>query len=223
MGIDSERYIDKDQIRAGLVKYTERAFAVLPGMYNPRILDIGCGSGVSTMEFARLTDGEIIGLDIDDTALDRFKDKIQKAWLSHRVKAIKCSMFDMDFPDESFDIIWSEGSIYAIGFEKGLKEWRKLLKPNGFLVVHDQQGNIARKLEQIPDCGYHLLNYFTLSTETWWAEYFAPLEKRINEIKNKYSDDSEAMAALKDAQQELDIFRNDPLNNSSVCFVMQKR
>ena len=54
-------------------------------------------------------------------------------------------------------------------------------------------------------------------------KYLAPLEKRVNEIKTKYSDDRDAIASLQDAQQELDMFRNDPQNNSTVCFIMQKR
>ena len=49
-------------------------------------------------------------------------------------------MFEMSFLDDSFDIIWAEGSIYLIGFERGLKEWRQFIKPNGFLVVHDKMG-----------------------------------------------------------------------------------
>ena len=45
-------------------------------------------------------------------------------------------MFEMNFSKESFDIIWSEGSIYAIGFEKGLTDWKKFIKTNGYLAVH---------------------------------------------------------------------------------------
>jgi ubiquinone/menaquinone biosynthesis C-methylase UbiE len=101
------------------------------------------------------------------------------------VKTLKCSMFDMDFPDESFDIIRAEGSISRIGFKTGLKEWRRFLKPNGFLVVHDEVGNIIEKLEQISSCGYDLLGYFVLGEETWWNEYYAPLEKQIHKIRTK--------------------------------------
>lgn len=32
------------------------------------------------------------------------------------------SMFEMDFEPESFDLIWSEGSIYIAGFQTGLKD-----------------------------------------------------------------------------------------------------
>jgi hypothetical protein len=32
-------------------------------------------------------------------------------------------------------LIWSEGAFYIIGFENGLLEWKRLLKPNGCIVV----------------------------------------------------------------------------------------
>ena len=64
--------------------------------------------------------------------LDKLNDKIQKEGFSNRVFTKKCSLFDIDFPNETFDIIWAEGSIYIIGFEKALKELRHLLRQNGF-------------------------------------------------------------------------------------------
>ena len=109
--------LGKDKIRKRLLKYTRKAFRMLPQMDRPRILDIGCGSGIPTLELARLSHGEVMGIDIDQPALDEFNRKIKKAGLTDQIKAVNCSMFDIDFPDESFDIVWSEGSIYAIGFE----------------------------------------------------------------------------------------------------------
>jgi len=195
---------------------------MLPQMDKPRIIDIGCGSGIATLELARLSQGEIIGIDIDQPALDKFDIRIKQAGLTDRVQALNCSMFDMDFPDESFDIVWAEGSIYAIGFERGLREWRRLLKPGGSMVVHDEQGNVRKKLEQISNYGYELLGYFILSKETWWAEYFAPLEKWIAESRTRYTDDPKILEELHQARGELDMFEKNPERNSSVCFVMRK-
>ena len=215
--------IDKDLLREGLSKYTRKAFHILPELNKPRILDVGCGSGVPTMELAKLSNGQIIGLDINQPSLDRLKRKIEKAGLSDRVKVMKCSMVDMDFPDESFDIIWAEGSIAVIGFKRGLKEWRQFLKPNRFLAVHDEIGDITEKLEQISSCGYDLLEYFTLNDDTWWMEYYAPLEKRINEIRIKHANAPKALAVLDEEQREIDMFKKNPGRYCSVFFIMKKR
>jgi len=213
---------DKDLIRERLSKYTRQAFYMLPKLNKPHILDVGCGSGVPTLELAKLSNGQIIGLDINQPLLDRLTKKIGEAELSDRVKTLKCSMLDMDFPDESFDIIWAEGSTWVIGFERGLKEWRRFLKPNGFLVVHDEIGNIKEKIEQMSNCGYELLEYFTLNEDTWWTDYFAPLEKLVNKIRIKYADNHKALAVLEKDQQEIDMFKKNPGQYSSVFFIMKK-
>ena len=196
---------------------------MLPRLDKPRILDIGCGSGIPTLELARLSGGEVIGIDIDQPALDKFTNKIKEAGLTDRVKAINRSLFNLDFADESLDIIWSEGSIYAIGFESGLREWKRFLKSGGFMVIHDEQGNIKEKLDQISNCGYELLGYFTLSEDVWWKEYFAPLEKLMAESQTRYADDPKVREELRQAQRELDMFKKHPERNSSVCFVIKKR
>ena len=132
-------------------------------------------------------------------------------------------MFEINFPDESFDIIWAEGSISIIGFEKGLKDWRRFLKPNGFLVVHDEIKNIKKKLRQIPDYGYKLLGYFLLPENAWWSEYYEPLEKRINELLVKYSDNPRALMVLDKEQREIDMCKKNPELRGSVFFIMQKK
>jgi ubiquinone/menaquinone biosynthesis C-methylase UbiE len=220
---DKRCRVPKDKIRMRLLKYTRKAFRMLPQQDNPRILDIGCGSGIPTLELARLSRGDVIGIDIEQRALDKFTSKIKEAGLTDRVKAIKCSMFNMDFAEESLDIIWSEGSIYAIGFERGLREWKRFLKPDGFMVIHDEQGNIREKLEQVSSCGYELLGYFRLSENVWWKEYFAPLEKWIAESQTRYTDDPKVLEEVHQAQGELDMFKKHPERNRSVCFVIKKR
>ena len=214
--------MDRDIVRGRLLKYTRRAFRMLPKLDEPRILDIGCGSGVPTMELARLGQGEVIGIDIDQPALDKLNRKIREAGFANRVQAVNRSILDMVFPDEGFDIIWSEGSIFVIGFERGIQEWRRLLKPNGFMAIHDEKGNVEKKLEQISKCGYKLLGYFILSEDTWWTEYFAPLEKLIAKSQTSYPDDPHALEELNQACRELEMFKNNPERNNSVYFVIQK-
>jgi ubiquinone/menaquinone biosynthesis C-methylase UbiE len=132
------RYIKGYQEKAlGEMSIRERHSRCFPRVDNPRILDIGCGTGGSTLELARLSGGEVIGIDIHQPYLNELRRKTELAGLSERVKVVNCSLFDMHFPVESFDIIWAEGSIFIIGFEKGLNDWQRFIKPNGFLVVHE--------------------------------------------------------------------------------------
>lgn len=214
--------INKDRFRERLNKYTRRVFQMLPKLEKPRILDIGCGSGVPTIELAKLSNGEIIGIDINQSLLDKLNRKIEEEGFSGRVKTMKCSLFEIDFPDESFDIIWAEGSIWIIGFEKGLKELRRLLKPNGFLVVHDEVKTVSNKLRKIPSCGYKLINLFSLPEDAHWTEYYRPLEIRIKELSMKYKNNSGARKIFKKYQNEIDMVKRNPKEHSSAFLIMQK-
>lgn len=222
MRIKSTFNLEKDLLRANLNKYTRKAFHMLPRIDKPRILDIGCGSGVPTLELARLSKGQIIGLDIDQHLLDILSSKARDAGLSGRVRTMNCSIFDMDFPDESFDILWSEGAISSIGFERGLREWRRFLKTHGFLVIHDEMGNLEGKIAKITASGYDLLRYFIISEDIWWTSYFQPLQKRINNIRLKYIANHVKLSALNEAQREIDMLKKNPECSRSVFFVMKK-
>jgi ubiquinone/menaquinone biosynthesis C-methylase UbiE len=219
---EAQFQVKKDLIRKRLLKYTRKAFRMLPKLGEPRILDVGCGSGIPTMELAGLSNGQIIGLDVNQPSLDRLTRKIEKAGLSDRVKVMKYSMVDMDFPDESFDIIWAEGSIHVVTFKRGLQEWKRFLKSNGFIVVHDERGDITEKLEQISICGYELLGHFILNEDIWWTEYFAPLEKLICEIRTEHPDNPKVLEILHNDQREIEMFKKNPKLNSSVFLIMKK-
>jgi len=227
----------------GRNEYTRRAFRMLPTLDRPRILDIGCGPGGPTLELARLSHGEITGLDNHQPYLDELTGKIGKAGLSHRMSVVKGSMFDLPFPDESFDILWAEGSIYIIGFDRGLKEWRRLIEPGGFLVVHDVSWlhpdppeeivtywkandvairTVEENVERIPGYGYDLIGHFPLPEDAWWIEYYGPLEQRIKELRRRYVHDPEALAVLDREHEEIEMFRKYHHWYGSVFFVMQR-
>ena len=214
--------IEKGCIREDLNKYTRKAFKFLPKFKNPHILDIGCGTGVPTIELAKISDGHVIGIDIDVTSLKLLQRKTKETELNNRVSVIKDSILTMDFPQESFDIIWSEGSIFVIGFENGIKKWRRFLKPNGFLVIHDENKDKTKKLALITKYGYALIAQFEISDNLWWFEYFTPLEQLIQEFRHKYPSDSELINELNKDQIEIDKCRLNCTVISSFFVIMQK-
>ena len=223
MALETSIQCHKDACRKKLSKYTIRAFQTLPRIEAPTILDIGCGSGVPTLELARQCNGEIIGLDIDRSLLDFLEKKIQRAGLSDRVRAVECSMFELDFPNESFDIIWAEGSISVIGFEKGIRDWRRFIKPGGYLVVFDESRGLSEKLRHITSSGYNLIDHFEVKGEAFWEDYYIPLQKRINNLRIEYRGDTRAQRALEKEQSEIDMVKRDPSRFNSTFFIIQKK
>jgi ubiquinone/menaquinone biosynthesis C-methylase UbiE len=227
----------------GLDKYTRRAFEILPVIDKPSIMDVGCGPGGSTLELARLTNGTIIGLDTHQPFLDELERKARESGFADRIKVKNQSMLEMDFPKESFDIIWAEGSIYIIGFEKGLREWMRFIKSGGYLAASemcwlksDPPGEISdfwdreypginpvsKDLDIIKECGYKLLGHFPLPEDAWWDGYYGPLEKRVHDLKEKYKEDPEALSQLDAELEEIDMYRKYSEYYGSVFFVMQK-
>jgi SAM-dependent methyltransferase len=157
---------------------------------------------------------------------------------------MSCSLLEMDFPDESLDIIWSEGSIHVIGFERGLREWRRFIRLNGFLVVHDMIWlrpdpppeisdhwrkvypgirTASEHIETIPSYGYELIGHFPLPEELWWLDYYGPLEKRIHELRETHAGDQGALQILDGERGEVDLFKKYSQWHGSAFFVMQKR
>jgi len=212
----------KDHLREGLLKYTVRAFELLPKIKNPSILDIGCGSGVPTIELARLSDGKITAIDIDRRQLDRLREKVRKSKLGNRINVVESSMTDMHLEAESFNIIWAEGSIAVIGFENGIIEWKSLLKPGGFLVVHDDRGNIGEKMLAILHNQYVLIGSFEINEDIWWEEYYKPLNDKLIEIRNKYHGDSGIENILQNDQEQIDRYHNNRSAYRSAFFILKK-
>lgn len=243
LNILEELYSDIQNEGKARLEYTRKAFHLLPEMDMPRILDIGCGRGIPTLELARLSRGEIIGLDTSQSDLDQLLKKIVDAGLTQRIQVVNGSMFDMNFPDESFDLIWSEGSINIIGFERGLKEWHRFIKPGRFLVVHEMtwlHSNPPQEIvdrwqstypgirtapeytSQIPNFGFVLIDHFLLPEDTWWRDYYGPLEARIAELRNKYPMDQQVQILLDKEQYEVDLFKRHSKWYGSAFYLMQK-
>jgi SAM-dependent methyltransferase len=225
------------------LEYTRKAFRMLPEMDAPEILDVGCGVGEPTLELAKLTNGKVTGIDIDQSCLDRLKKRAEKEGLSDRVTVVNMSLLNMDFPDGTFDIIWAEASIWFIGFEKGLREWKRFLKPDRFLVAHEMCWlrsdppdeirahwdsvypgirKIPEYLEAALDNGYEMVGSFALPDDAWWLMYFQQLEGHIEELRSKYRGDPSSLAVLDEQQREIELLRKYPHWYGSVFLLMRR-
>lgn len=195
---------------------------------NPRILDIGCGSGKQTIDLAQLTGGKIIAVDTHEPFLEVLAEKVREQGLEGRVIVEYGDMFDLRYDEGSFDLIWAEGSIYIIGFQRGLTGWKPLLKKRGYLAAteltwlkpnpptelteywkeaYPQMTANDENLKVIRDSGYEVEGHFALPESAWWDDYYSPEEKRIGILRKKYRNDEEAMACIEYHQKEIDIYR----------------
>lgn len=95
--------------------------------------------------------GQITGLDLFPDFIDIFNRNARQSGLQDRVKGIVGSMDNLPFQNEELDLIWSEGAIYNIGFERGLNEWRRYLKPGGYIAVSESSWFTDERPAEIND------------------------------------------------------------------------
>ncbi|MDX1283657.1 MAG: class I SAM-dependent methyltransferase [Draconibacterium sp.] len=160
-----------------------------------KIADIGCGSGGQTMVLGQHTKGEITGVDLFPVFIDLFNINARKYNLQSRVKGVVESMDNLSFQSEELDLIWSEGAIYNIGFERGLSEWKQYLKPGGFIAVSEASwftderpeeienfwlkeypgiDTIPNKVEQMQNAGYVPVATFIIPENCWTEHFYEP-------------------------------------------------
>ena len=101
------------------------------------------------MVLAQYAPGNITGMDLFPVFIDLFNANAANHNLQSRVKGIVGSMDNLPFQDEELDLIWSEGAIYNIGFERGLNEWRKFLKTGGYVAVSEASWFTDERPEEI--------------------------------------------------------------------------
>lgn len=131
-------FLNTERQGPGSPEVTLKALSFIDNLTdNSHIADIGCGTGGQTMVLAQHAPGHITGIDFFPGFIDRFNRNAGKLNLQDRVKGVVGSMDNLPFREEELDLIWSEGAIYNIGFERGLNEWRKYLKTGGYIAVSE--------------------------------------------------------------------------------------
>ena len=155
------------------------------------IADIGCGTGGQTMVLAGHIPGQITGLDLFPDFIDIFNRNARQSGLQDRVKGIVGSMDNLPFQNEELDLIWSEGAIYNIGFERGLNEWRRYLKPGQVAKIHK--------------AGYLPVATFILPENCWTEHYFAAKIEAQKIFLHKYAGNkiAEEFSSLQFDEEEL--------------------
>jgi SAM-dependent methyltransferase len=208
-----------------------------------RIADIGCGTGASTLQLARSLNAEITAVDFLPDFIEVLKNNAEAEGLSEKIKPLVCSMEQLPFAEEEYDVLWSEGAIYNMGFEKGLNEWRRFLKPGGILVVSEitwitntrphelqlywdaQYPEIATafsKIEVLEESGYSPTGYFVLPENCWLENYYRPLQDGFPDYLARHKDDERATSIVEAEKEEIALFEKYKSYYSYGGYVAQK-
>jgi ubiquinone/menaquinone biosynthesis C-methylase UbiE len=192
-----------------------------------KIADIGCGTGASTMQLARALNARITAVDFSSDFLEVLEADTEEAGLSERIKSLLCSMETLPFEDEEYDVFWSEGAVYNMGFENGVNSWRHFLRPGGLLVVSEitwttgdrpsevqkfwesaypEIATAADKISVLERSGYSPIAYFTLPESSWIDNYYRPLQDSFPGFLARHANSDKARAIVEAEEKEITLY-----------------
>jgi SAM-dependent methyltransferase len=194
----------------------------------PAIADLGCGVGAQTFHLAALTGGSIVAVDRHAPAVARLEATAAALGLAHRIRTVVGDLADPGLLPASFDLVWSEGALYAAGLARALATCRTLLRPGGHLAFTDAvwrvddpppeakasfdfdypaMGRVPDVLAHLARAGFSVLGHFPLPEEAWWEEFYGPMERRIEALRHAHAGDREALDALDALAREPELHR----------------
>jgi SAM-dependent methyltransferase len=211
---------DSASMRRALALMTE-----LPA--GPRILDLGCGPGTTSGELAKLTGGRVVAFDLQAPFV---VGQMSAARGSSRAGAVHGACGDMaaaPFASGSFDLVWSEGALYSIGFRNGLRACAELVRPGGYVAASDAVwtvqeppneirawwtaeypdiGSIDAKVADVTSAGFDTVGHFTLPASSWWEHYYKPMLARTAALRVTWAGDDAGLGVLAQLEHEASMF-----------------
>lgn len=119
----------------------------------PRILDLGCGTGISTRQIAKGS-GVVIGCDIDGQMIAEAK----KAY--DGLEYVVATAEKLPFSDAEFDAVTAFSAFHWFANGRALSEIKRVLKPRGifYIVNKNDAGDFKEGYRSIfkKFCGYIL-------------------------------------------------------------------
>lgn len=108
------------------------------------VLSIGVGAGDELVEIIKQNPKRVVGIDISEKLLEITKKKFPS------VETIQMDMMELNFPDNSFDLIYSSLAFhYSSDWDALMSKIYKILKSNGFLLFSTHHPGFWGNKEQI--------------------------------------------------------------------------
>jgi len=112
-----------------------------------KILDYGCGNGVHSQWLENIA-ANLVAIDLSQKSLDIARKRTEKT----EFFLMDCE--NMDFSDNSFDVVFDGGTFSSLDLNKALPEIIRVLKPNGFLIGietfgHNPLTNLKRAFNKL--------------------------------------------------------------------------
>ena len=189
--------------------------------------DLGFGTGASALVLARELNARVTASDGAAPFVERLRERAKAAGLADRITARVGDMAAPEFEEGELDLIWSEGAIYNIGFEAGLRAWRRRLKPGGVVAVTELSWRTAERpvglerawaeeypglatasanLRALEEAGYRTIATYFLP-RACWANYYEPLRAGFGAFLERHGRSDAAREIVAAAEEEMRCFQ----------------
>jgi SAM-dependent methyltransferase len=207
---------------------TRRALAMMTDLpADPRVLDLGCGPGGGSANLARLTGGRVAAIDLHAPFVVQQAAAARAAGLAHRLDGVCADMRALPFAPGGFDLVWSEGALYNMGFRQGVELSATLVRPGGYVAASEvvwtvadppvevrqwweaeypDIGGIAAKASAVTGAGLEIVDHFTLPREAWTLHYYEPIKARLGEFRRAWSGDAVGLAVIAELDAEIEMY-----------------
>lgn len=224
-----EYYSSMERQGPGSVEMTIKALSFVDNLIDKSLIaDLGCGTGGQTMTLAKHIEGQITALDMFPDFINILNSKVEQVGLQNKVKGIVGSMDNLPFQEEELDLLWCEGAIYNVGFDRGLNEWRKYLKTGGYIAVSEASwftdkrpdeieqfwmdaypeiDTIPNQVDKIYKAGYLPIATFVFPETCWTDNFYAHHSKAQDIFLKKYAGNKTAEEFIASEKREAVLYR----------------
>jgi len=116
------------------------------------LLDVGCGPGTITNDFARrLSPGAVVGIDASGEVIDEAR-AIAAEQEGDRATFERADAFHLPFADDSFDIVHAHQVLQHVGDPVALLlEMKRVCQPDGVVAARDSDYPSIRFYPEVPE------------------------------------------------------------------------
>lgn len=126
-------------------------FEAVGDLHGKRVLDFGCGPGQTSRDYACRGAARVDGFDISSENILLARKNAARDGLDDRVFFRHMAAEDIDYADESFDVVIGKAILHHTDLEKTSRQLHRVLRPGGtayFLepLAHNPFLNLFRRL-----------------------------------------------------------------------------
>lgn len=126
--MDLDEILVRESFEAPTALENQYVLEQLGDLKGRRVLELGCGAGEGSVYFA-IQGAQAIATDISSgmvAVVDRVAEKY-----GVRVQAHRMTAETIEYPDQSFDVVYGNGVLHHVDFQKAVQEAARVLKPGG--------------------------------------------------------------------------------------------